>query len=86
MRIKNKGVYLVCWFNRYFRLLFEGYSAGKLPVLFYFGLCHTAFEALFLRFLAKLPIDVLEIYPSSQSLAAFRTSCYLSASIQIPCT
>lgn len=63
MRIKNKGVYLVCWFNRYFRLLFEGYSAGKLPVLFYFGLCHTAFEALFLRFLAKLPIDVLEIYP-----------------------
>ena len=36
MRIKNKGVYLVCWFNRYFRLLFEGYSAGKLPVLFLF--------------------------------------------------
>lgn len=63
MRIKNKGVYLVCWFNRYFRSLFEGYSAGKLPVLFYFGLCHTAFEALFLRFLSKLPIDILEIYP-----------------------
>lgn len=63
MRIKNKGVYLVCWFNRYFRTLFEGYSAGKLPVLFYFGICHTAFEALFLRFLARLPLDILEIYP-----------------------
>lgn len=63
MRMKNKGVYLVCWFNRYFRTLFEGYSAGKLPVLFYFGICRTAFEALFLRFLSRLPIDLLEIYP-----------------------
>lgn len=63
MRMKNKGVYLVCWFNRYFRKLFEGYSAGKLPVLIYFGVCHNAFEALFLRFLARMPIDLLQIYP-----------------------
>ncbi len=63
MRIKNKGVYLVCWFNRYCRKLFEGYSVGKLPVLIYFGVCQNAFEALFLRFLARMPIDLLQIYP-----------------------
>lgn len=63
MRIKNRAVYVICWFNRYFRTLFEGYTSGKLPVLLYFGICRTAFEAMFLRFLARLPIDVIEIYP-----------------------
>lgn len=67
MRIKNRAIYLVCWFNRYFRTLFEGYTGGKLPVLFYFGICRTAFEALFLRFLARLPLDVIEIYPEHAS-------------------
>lgn len=67
MRIKNRGVYVVCWFNRYFRTLFEGYSSGKLPVLIYFGICRTAFEAFFLRFLARTPIDVIEIYPEHMS-------------------
>lgn len=67
MRIKNRAVYVICWFNRYFRTLFEGYAAGKLPVLLYFGICRTAFEALFLRFLSRLPLDVLEIYPEQAS-------------------
>ena len=67
MRIKNRAVYVICWFNRYFRTLFEGYSNGKLPVLFYFGICRTAFEAMFLRFLARMPIDVIEIYPEHAS-------------------
>ena len=67
MRIKNRAVYVICWFNRYFRTLFAGYSGGKLPVFIYFGICRTAFEALFLRFLARLPIDVIEIYPEHAS-------------------
>lgn len=67
MRIKNRAIYLICWFNRYFRTLFEGYTSGKLPVLLYFGICRTAFEALFLRFLARLPLDVIEVYPEHAS-------------------
>lgn len=62
-RMQNRAIYLICWFNRYFHTLFQGYAAGKVPVLFYFGVCHTAFEALFLRFLARLPIDVIEMDP-----------------------
>ncbi|BCI60954.1 YceG family protein [Solibaculum mannosilyticum] len=62
-RIKNRAVYLVCWFNRYFDQLLKGIKEDSIPVFLYFNVCKTAFEALFLRFLARLPVDVLEIYP-----------------------
>ena len=64
-RIKNRAVYLVCWFNRYFDQLLKGCKEDSMPVFLYFNVCKTAFEALFLRFLARLPVDVLEIYPEN---------------------
>ena len=62
-RLKNKAIYLVCWYNRYMPMVFDRWSMEALPVFVYFGTCGTAFEALFLRFLSRLPLDVLEITP-----------------------
>ncbi|MGN0484210.1 MAG: YceG family protein [Lachnospiraceae bacterium] len=62
-RAKNKGIYLVCWWERFAKQLFETPVAGTYPVFCYFGVCKTEAECLFLRFLAKLPLDVVLINP-----------------------
>ena len=63
-RVKNRAVYLICWFNRYYRDLFKGYRPGACNTFVLFGVCRTPFESCFLRFLAKLPLDVLVLNPN----------------------
>ena len=62
-RLTNRAVYLLCWLRRYQRELFgDGKRPGP-PVFILFGGCGTEAEALFLRFLAALPVDVLVFQP-----------------------
>lgn len=63
-RTKGKAVYLVCWFQKYQKQLFDGYGKHlEQNTLFFFGNCKTPFEALFLRFLARMPIDIIVVVP-----------------------
>ncbi|MDO5520891.1 MAG: YceG family protein [bacterium] len=62
-RLKNYAVYLICWYRRYEKQLFANYKESEIGVFVYFGVCKTKFEALFLRLLAGLPLDVLIIEP-----------------------
>jgi hypothetical protein len=58
----NKAVYLICWFRRYQSKL--SIKPNEIPCFILFGPCLTDNEALFIKFLAKLPIDVIIFNPS----------------------
>ncbi len=62
-RFTAKGIYLVSWFSRYGRQLFEKNYGENLPVMIYFGVCKNSAESLMLKFFSKLPVDVVIINP-----------------------
>lgn len=62
-RLLNKAVYLVAWMKRYQKDLFQNWRAPEVGVFILFGACSGDNEALFLRLLAKLPVDVLVLLP-----------------------
>ena len=62
-RLLNKAVYLVAWMKRYQKDLFQNWQAPEVGVFILFGTCSGDNEALFLRLLAKLPVDVLVLLP-----------------------
>lgn len=62
-RLLNKAVYLVAWMKRYQKELFQNWQAPEVGVFILFGACSGDNEALFLRLLAKLPVDVLVLLP-----------------------
>ena len=62
-RLLNKAVYLVAWMKRYQKDLFQNWQAQEVGVFLLFGACSGDNEALFLRLLAKLPVDVLVLLP-----------------------
>ena len=62
-RLTNKAVYLLCWFGRYREKLFRGWQYPEIAAFLYLGGCQNENEAMFCRFLAKLPVDVLLLVP-----------------------
>ena len=62
-RLTNKAVYLLAWLKRYQKELFASWQMPEVGVFLLFGRCATANEALFLRLLARLPVDVLVLLP-----------------------
>lgn len=62
-KLTNKAVYLLCWFKRYLSPLFANWSMPKISCFLYLGGVKSGNEAMFLKFLAKLPVDVAVIKP-----------------------
>ncbi len=76
-RLTGRAVYLLCWLKRYQSELFHGISGGCQPrpassgsiltdhigCFIYLGGCIDKNEALFLKYLARLPVDVLILAP-----------------------
>lgn len=62
-RLTNKAVYLLCWLKRYASELFAGWKHPQIGCVICLGGCQDENEALFLRFLARLPVDVLILIP-----------------------
>lgn len=62
-RLKNKAIYIICWFQRYQKQIFRNYTNGIINTFVYFGVCKNNFESLFLTFLSKLPLDIFVINP-----------------------
>ena len=62
--LTNRAVYLLVWLRRYQKELFGRWKMPEVSVFLLFGKCATANEALFLRFLARLPVDVVLIIPN----------------------
>ncbi len=63
-KLTNKAVYLLCWLKRYQSELFSNWKMPDIGCLIYLGGCKNDNEAMFLKFLARLPIDVLILNPN----------------------
>lgn len=62
-RLTNRAVYLLCWLKRYMPLLFSNWKMPEIGCFIYMGGCKNKNEAMFLKFLARLPVDVLILCP-----------------------
>lgn len=63
-KLTNKAVYLLCWLKRYQGELFQNWKYPDISCCIHMGACTNENEAVFLRFLARLPVDVLILNPN----------------------
>ena len=63
-KLTNRAVYLLCWLKRYQPLLFSNWKMPDISCFIYLGGCQNENEAMFIKFLARLPIDVLILCPN----------------------
>ena len=71
-KLMNKAVYLICWLKRYQSNLFSGWKRGNISCMICFNGCKSETEALFYKFLAKLPVDVLLLHPNLNEICPFK--------------
>lgn len=62
-KLMNKAVYLLCWMKRYEGALFAGWKYPQISCFIHLGGCKNENEAMFLKFLSALPVDVLILMP-----------------------
>lgn len=62
-RLTTKAVYLVCWIRRYQKELFSNWKMPEVGCFIHMGACRDKNEAMLLRFLARIPVDVLVLNP-----------------------
>lgn len=74
-KLTNKAVYLICWLKRYQKKLFSNWKMPEVGCFIHMGPCQEENEAMFLRFLARIPVDVLVLNPD------LNTRCCLSDSL-----
>lgn len=60
----NRAVYLLCWLRRYQKQLFGQWKQGNLGALLFLSACRDETEVLFLRYLSRLPLDVVIFSPN----------------------
>ena len=77
-RLTNRAVYLLVWLRRYQKELFSGWKMPEVSVFLLFGACATANEALFLRFLSRLPVDVLVLLPDLNAVCPLQDPALLT--------
>lgn len=63
-KLTNKAVYMLCWLRRYQKQLFSNWRLPDISCFIHMGPCQDENEALFLRILARLPVDVLVLKPN----------------------
>lgn len=73
-RLLNKAVYLLCWIKRYQGELFKNWKFPATGCFIHMGGCRDAGEALFMRYLARIPVDVLILCPNLNERCALQDS------------
>lgn len=63
-KLTNKAVYMLCWLKRYQKQLFSNWKMPDIACFIHMGPCKDENETLFLRILARLPVDVLVLNPN----------------------
>lgn len=63
-KLTNKAVILLCWMKRYQEGLFHNWKLPDIGCFFYMGGCRNENEAMFLRLLARLPVDTVIFNPN----------------------
>lgn len=63
-KLTNKAVYILCWIKRYQAQLFNNWKMPEVSCFIHMGACKNDNEVMFLKFLSKLPVDVLILCPN----------------------
>ena len=63
-KLINKGVYLICWIKRYAFKILVNWKSPEVGCFIHFGGCKNENENLFMKLMARLPIDVLIFVPN----------------------
>ncbi len=63
-KLTNKAVILLCFLKRYQEKLFYHWKMPQIGCFLYLGGCRNENEAMFLRYLARLPLDVVIFVPN----------------------
>ncbi len=63
-KLTNRAVYILCWLNRYGAELFGNWKMPQIACFIHMGACSDETQALFIKFLARLPVDVLILNPN----------------------
>ncbi len=62
-RLMNRTIYLLCWLKRFQDVLLKKWDVSKVGCFVYLGGCRNENEAFFLRYLSRLPVDVVILAP-----------------------
>ncbi len=73
-RLKNRAVYLLCWLKRYQPELFFDWKMPQIGCFIYLDGCQNENEAMFCRFLSRLPVDVLILVPDQKKRCILQDS------------
>ncbi len=73
-KLTNRAVYLLCWMKRYQSGLFAGWQMPAVACFLYFGACGGNKEALFLKWLSRLPVDVMIFVPNLNDKCVLKDS------------
>ena len=76
-RLLVAAVVLLCHIRRYYGQLFRGWKPGDVPAFILMGGCHDADEALYVRWLARMPVDVLLLAPNLEKPCALTDEALL---------
>ncbi len=63
-KLTNKAVILLCFLKRYQEKLFHNWKMPQIGCFLYLGGCQNENEAMFLRYLSRLPLDVVIFVPN----------------------
>lgn len=69
-RLTNHAVYLLCWLRRYTPELFGSWKYPEIGCLIYLGSLKNGKEAMFVKLLSRLPVDVLVLRPDRASVCS----------------
>ena len=72
-RLTNRTIYLLCWLKRFQDGLFKKWESPQAGCFVYLGGCRNENEAFFVRYLSRLPVDVVILVPD------LRRKCILQA-------
>lgn len=70
-RLMNRAVYLLCWVKRFQGELFRNWKAPEVGCFVYLGGCKNENEALFVKYLSRLPVDVVLLVPDLTKKCCF---------------
>ena len=62
-RLTNRSIHLLCWLKRFQNVLFKNWESPQTACSVYLGGCRNENETFFLRYLSRLPVDVLILVP-----------------------
>lgn len=63
-KLVNQAVYLICWLRRYQNMLFANWKMPEVSCFIHMGGCKNHVEALFVKMISSLPVDVLILKPN----------------------